>query len=383
MTSRRDTRPHISQVIALCAAAFLTGCAARSAGGYRLIAAAAGNPVLLPPQVAATTSERRSFRADLAASPATCPRAEGPITLRTRRKQVFVTVSESELAAQPPGWLRQWIGTLEASGCIPQGSGPHLADQIVESVAMDPSVAFRLLHDNLADLVAGTGIQVRSPIVREGASPGAPLFLPAETSEASSGLNVALKATRDFLGTETDLYNVRPRPGAPGVVVTAISAEENNRGDVKSIPAPARNYFRFAPEAAFYRLFYKASENGSTALIVAAPTYAELDRKMATLDADGASCEKVGLEWCVAIPKLVAVNIVLPVKVNGSEIAVRYGATVAEAIRGTGERRPEAVLAQLHVWRTYRGQPTEVHFDRTSPTILQVPIFGGESISWK
>jgi hypothetical protein len=367
-------------VLAVAACA-LTGCAARPASVYRLMPQGS-HQLLVPPGVVHADTPTQSFSPDVKAASDPCPVSDA-VSLRVRRKKLKATVIPATLATQPPGWMREWAETLEAKGCIPVGSALAFADEIVESVPLDPIVAFRLLHANLVDLAPGTRIQVVSPVLQEGTAPDTPLFEPVQTSETASGLNLALKASSALIGRETDLYDVRSRTEGAGVIVVPLTAERKIQDRTEQIAAPATNYFRFSPAAAYYRLFYKGSESGFTALIIAAPTYAELEKRMTVLNDGVASCDRVGAEWCVAVPKLVGFNIVLSARVNGVEASVRYGATVGEVIRGTGERRPESVLDKLSVYRNYRGRSVAIQFDRTSPGILEVPLLGGETISWK
>ena len=81
-------------------------------------------------------------------------------------------------------------------------------------------------------------------------------------------------------------------------------------------------------------------------------------------------------------PKDVAVNLLLPVTVNGKEALVAWGATVATAIRAAGESQPSAILPRLSVQKPYRGRAVAVKFDPASRAILDMILGGGEIISW-
>jgi hypothetical protein len=73
----------------------------------------------------------------------------------------------------------------------------------------------------------------------------------------------------------------------------------------------------------------------------------------------------------------------VPVKVNGEDKLIQWGATVGTAIATGGQQRPADVLAQLHVWRLYRDRLLPVEFKPPDSTILDLVLMGGESISWK
>ncbi len=146
-------------------------------------------------------------------------------------------------------------------------------------------------------------------------------------------------------------------------------------------PQPVVNYFHFAPDAAFYRIFYKSYQNDFTALVIAAPTPAELDRNTRTLQARGASasCEDLRKAMCVALPKEVGLTPLIPVRVNGAEVLLSRGAIVSQAI----DEPPDAVLAHLIVRKPWNGRLIDVAFDHADAAILQLPLTGGETISWK
>ena len=140
-----------------------------------------------------------------------------------------------------------------------------------------------------------------------------------------------LKSSPDLIGFETAWYDLRPKTAGSGFTIVASSAETNINGKVESRPAPARNYFQFAPEMGFYRLFYKADQ--SEVLVAAAVT-------RAALPADPETCDRPGGPVCLAIPRGVGVNPYLLVSVNGSPVAVGIGSNLRGLIRDyAAERR--------------------------------------------
>jgi hypothetical protein len=330
---------------------------------WRLVSHGNGQ-ILVPPGLVRTDTTRRTFKANVTPGLGQCS-SSAAVVVHPRGRHLITTVSQPILATQSPGWLREWTDALEFQGCIATGEGPILAEQILESVPLDPRIAFGLLHANLVDIVPGTRIQVISPLTRNG-----------------NGA-ISLGSGSGVVGHETDLYDVRSKTGASGVTIAAVSAEQRLQDRTEQLTGPTTNYFQFSSTATFYRLLYKDSETGFTALVVAAHTYADLEQRVKGLDGGVASCERVGSEWCMAIPKLVALNIVVPATVNGVNTFVRYGATLAEAIRAAGERHPEEILPRLTVLRIYGVRQVPVQFDHASAAILALPLAGGEIVSWK
>jgi len=351
-----------------------TGCAVHQpiTANWRLIKQGTGD-VLIPPGIAKPDLATRTFGVDLATGHGPCPPA-----IRVKGKRVFVTISRDMLLRQPQGWLTTWAAGIESQGCIAPGEGPILAARVAESLPLDPEVSFHALYPN--DLIPPVRLQVVSPILRDGAAPDAPIL---ETSGNGNSLTVTLKSSDNLIGYETALYTIQPKGSGFGFNITPLYAERHTGQETERRAQPAANYFQFPGDAAFYRLFVKSGQTDFTALVIAAPTRAELERRIGMLDAGVASCERLSGELCIAIPRRVALNAVVPVTINGAEVLVRWGANVAEAIRNSGERQPEAVLPQLAISRLFNGHPAPVDFDRSSPSILRLNLTGGEIISWK
>jgi hypothetical protein len=360
-----------------------TGCAVHKPAfqTYRLVNRGGGQ-IMIPPGMVTPDVAQRKFKADVATAGQPCPATEA-IVIQPRKQRAVVTVRRDTLVKQPAGWLSAWTAEIEAQRCLAPGAGLKLADRIAESLPLEPNAAFRLLHSSVVDIDPKARIQVVSPILREGAAPDAPLTETVATSGNGNGLTVVVKSTANLIGFETAWYEAQPKANRIGFTIAPLFAERHIGSDVERRPQPATNYFQFPPEAAFYRLLFKAEQTDFTALVVAARTRAELDQRIKTLEEGTASCAKVNGELCVTIPKLVAVNQFLLVSVNGREVPVRWGGTVGEAIREGGERRPDAVLPKLTIHKLYNGQPAPVEFDRASPAILSLILTGGEIVSWR
>ncbi|HXI43932.1 MAG TPA: hypothetical protein VNH83_28375, partial [Bryobacteraceae bacterium] len=233
------------------------------------------------------------------------------------------------------------------------------------------------------DIGAHTQLELVSPIVRVGGSPGTQISKPVDISESGGALNVTLRGADNLGGYETAWYAVKPKADHAGFTIAPLYAERHVAGEIEHRPQPATNYFGFPAAAAFYRLFYKADRTEFTALLVAACTQAELEQSTRVLNEGAAACEKLNRELCIAIPKGVGINPLVEVTLNGKVVAVPWRATVGEAIREGGETDPGAMLPRLAVYKPFGSRTAPVEFDRGSPAILQLILAGGEKISWR
>jgi len=374
----------ISRSPALLVLVIGTGCAIHKAPihSYRLVPAAV-NPVLIPPGVASPDVAQRTFNANVAAGRGQCPSTGGPIAIQTRRKRIRVTVTRELLLQEPIGWLNEWTADLESQGCIAPGTSPKLAEQIAEALPLDIDQAFHLLHSNQIDITSQMRIQVVSPIVREGVAPNSPIPESAETSGKGNSITVNIKSSASLLGYETVSYTVQTKSNGIGLSIVPLYADRHIGDETERRPEPATNYFQFPADAAFYRVFYEAQQTEYAAIIIAARSRAELERRTKILGAGIASCDKLNNELCVAVPKQVAINGLVPVTVNGSQTFVTWGTNIGGAIRAAGERQANLLLPKLAIYKLYNGKPVGVEFDHANPAIFNVIVSGGEVISWK
>lgn len=376
--------------LVLAAGLLLAGCAARGPQTWRL-APRDRSLVLAPPGIATPDVAQTRFAAMAPAWRAACAPAGDAVLVQKRGPRVRVTVKREALVMQPAGWLAEWTAAAEAQGCLAQGAGMEFAMRILDSAPLDPSAAYRLLHaGNVAkgylDLGLEDRLQVVSPIMREGADPEAPLIETATTTGSGNQLTIAVRTTDALLGVETAWYTFQPRPDRNGATIVPVSAERSIGGTKESAATPLTNYFKFAPSAAFYRLYYKADvdDNSVTEIVLAAPTRAELDRRTQRLAADVSLCRQSDPEMCMVIPRRAAVNPFMTVTVNGAEVRLAVGSRVRNAVQtGGGPRQIQEVLPQLAVSKPFIGKLTPVEFDRGRQDIFDLVLLGGESISWK
>jgi hypothetical protein len=292
-----------------------------------------------------------------------------------------VTVKRDTLIKEPPGSLSLWAADLEARGCLAQGDGPKLAQLVAESLPLEAHETFRLLYSGdkrtgEVDLGANVRLQVTSPILRAGVDSDAPF----RVSGDHNNLNIA--ASTDLLGYEIAWYQMQPNHSHSGFMIVPVSAERHIGNTVEQRAEPSVNYFHFPPDAAFYRFVYKSGHTDFNALIIAGRTLPELTKPSKSLASILTSC-RMADDYCVSLPQHVAVNPFVPVTMNGREFLVSWGATLAEAIRESGERQPADLVPRLMIYKRYQGRPTEIRFASVGPAILDLVLIGGEIISWK
>jgi len=376
------TRKRLSSEAILLALLGTAGCAPhRQPMTYRLVKTDTGQ-VLVPPRVLNPDLAQRTFRSDVTAGSGKCPSSPGLPTIRTHDDRIDVTVTREMFLRQPVGWLSEWTANLESQGCIAPGTGPKVAEQIAAALPLDMNQAIRLLYSDQLDITPQMRIQVVSPILREGASLNDPI-LQQETTGNGNSITVAIKSTANLLGYETAMYTVQPKAGGMGVSIAPLYSDRHIGDTTERRPEAATNYFRFPSNAAFYRVFYEAEQTKYAALVIAASTRTELDRRTKILEAGAASCEKLNNELCVAVPKQVAINGLVPVSINGDQIWLAWGTNVGAAVRATGFRDANLVLPKLAVYKPHYGKLVAVEFDRASPAILSLTLTGGEDISWR
>jgi len=371
----------------------LAGCSARRTQFQYLKHADAA--LLIPPGVRDPATDRRTFVFPTAARPG-CVESQGGVDIRPHKGDLRVTVERHPLFEQPPGWLMTWTASLEQRRCLAPGEGSALATRIAEALPSKQVAEQSLLHPSPAvsgyvDLGPGYKLRVVSPILRESAAPGASALAVETVTGEGHSINIDVKASDDLLGYETAWYTLEPRGGSPGLRIVPGSAEARIGADVKPETGPRTNYFAFAPDEAYFRLFFltRVSHADHDLAMLGAPTRAALDEHTKQFEADPGLCAeklsaKISGVACLLIPKEVGVLPHIVVHVNGCEIALVYGAvTVGGAIRQAGQKDPQSTLPTLMVERPYGDRLVPVQFDRSSSDILGLLLVGGESIRWR
>ena len=372
----------LSSEVMLFALVGTTGCVHRQPMTYRLVKADAGQ-VLVPPRVSKPDLAQRTFRADVLAGSGKCQTLPGSPGIRMQHHRIQVTVPRELLVRQPTGWLSEWATGLESQGCIAPGEGPKLAEQIAVALPLDMNQAVRLLYSDQLEITPQMRIQVASPILKEGATLNDPILETEETSRNGNGIGLVIKSTANLLGYETAMYSVQPKAGGTGASIVPLYADRHIGDQTERRPEAATNYFRFPGNPAFFRVFYEAAQTEYGALVIAAATRAELERRTKILEQGPTSCVTLNNELCVSVPKQVAINGLIPITVNGGPAWVIWGTNIGGVVRATGYRDANLVLGKLAVYKLYHGKLVAVEFDRASPAILNLIVTGGEVLSWK
>jgi hypothetical protein len=374
----------------LTAGLLWSGCAARSPQTWRLVPQDRAN-VLAPPGVKTADVPQGIFVAPAPGWGEGCTPAGNAVRIQKRGKRIRVTVDRVQLLKQPAGWIAEWTAAAEQQGCLAPGTGLDFAMRILNSVPLDPSVAFRLLHNanparGYEDLGLETRLQVVTPIYRDGSDTDAPVTQIGPTTGTDQSLWVTAHISNPQYGVETAWYTFQPRADHNGATIVPVSAERRIGDQTQTVSAPLTNYFQFAPGAAFYRLYYKAdlAADSITEIILAAHSRAELDRRTERVAADFSLCRKSDPEMCMVIPRRVAVNPYMVVTVNGAEVRLPWRGSVRAAVAAAGgPRELKEILRSLAVSKPFEGKLRPVEFDRTREDIFNLTLLGGESISWK
>jgi hypothetical protein len=361
-----------------------SGCAV-SRRSYLLVKGSTGS-ILIPPGIEKAELPQRTFTSQVGAGRGTCAGAGDAVQAVRRGKRLRVTVRRDALKAQPWGWLWRWTAEAEAQGCVAPGAGLRLAAAIVEALPLAPGDAYRLLHNSgshYLDIGPENRLQTITPIMRAGAAPDAPTVETVSVSGSGNVIDVDVTTTPNMLGVETAWFAVVPKTESAGFDIRPLTAERNFLGNVERGVAPLADYLRFPAAAAYYRLFYKADlkGNATTEMVIAGATRAELERQTKAIDAQPELCRDPAA-LCITIPRRAAVNPFLVVTVNGAEVTLPLGVSVTGAIQAVGEKDVKRALPSLAVYRLYGGKPTPVEFDRGGSEILNMPLGGGERISW-
>jgi hypothetical protein len=258
-----------------------SGCAVRAPHAYRLVPA--GNErVLVPPGVVSADTTRARITVKLSKKQPCAP-PPGAITVKRHGSAVRFAVTRDGLLRQPANWLRQWTAEAESQGCTPVGTSMQLAERILESLPLDPSAAYRLMHgDNVVagfvELGPENRLQTTAPIMKSGDSPEANKIEVTSVTGSDRVLNIDIRESDEPIGVETSWYALRRKVAGPGTTIVPLSAERRIESQTTSVSGPLANYFPFAPDIGFYRLIYKAEMEGKgsiTEIVVGAPNFLE------------------------------------------------------------------------------------------------------------
>jgi hypothetical protein len=291
------------------------------------------------------------------------------------------------LEKQPRGWLTEWAFAQEENGCIATAEGSKLAQRALEAVPMELGSAFRVRYPDerltgAIDLDANMYVRIVSPLLRD---PGQRLLDESSTQVSASGttLTITAKSANALIGYEEALYGPR-RDGAGGLHrLVPLRADRHVDGKVERVDRPAKDPFAPLEPMRFHRILFKSSHNDFTALLLASHKYSDLALATVRIEREGMApvCGREGGPVCAALAKEIAAQPLIAVSVQGAQVLVPAGSTIAQALRAAGHREPKSLLGRLAIARTWKGRLTGVSFDRNSEAILTLPLLGGEVLT--
>ncbi len=415
MPTARNLLLSLAPILAVCAGAW--GCAARGPASYRLVNAS-NQRILIPPGVKHAAVTHRSLNFRTAADARPCEGTDGGIGLTARRNGLRLTIDGEALEQQPAGWLTRWAVSLEERSCLTAGEGLRLATQVAQSVPLPLRVEQRLLtHDaresGFTDLLPGYRVRVVSPVFREGAPPDAQTTVGKQTvEEKPGGLTVSVQTSPDLIGYEMAWYAVEPRPEGGSRIVPQY-ADFHHEGEITRQPAPRVKHLDFDRQMAYFRMLVMArrmtDSNDHDIFLLAAPTQPLLEQRTRALEAGNSSCQSsagrssnpgtpIGepqaatpdsavvraaedQTTCTIAPSQVAVVAFIPVRVQGKEVLVHPGATLAGALQEAGADIDQA-LPTLVARKPYGRRLAPVRALGEKTDLLRLPLTGAEEIAW-
>ncbi len=351
------------------------GCASRSPV-YRIDPQAR---VLLPPNAGKPAS------ITLPVPVARCSVSNPHFDLRVRGRTARFRIRQP---GDRPGWLATWVAEKSPATCLDSHIAYALALQLAEDLPTALGPRLHPLRSRPADsayeeLYPGDRVRVVAPVLRPGTSGSAIASEPPRISAAGTSLNVDLKASSNLLGVAVSWYTLRAKqPEGASIVFESAEVQAGGSGDPPPPPPPP--LLRFSPDLNYYRLFYLSRLGRDRELaVLAAASLEDLIRYTALVEADPEACARLSSKGnCFAADPQVAIARFISVQIQGRAVDLRPGTTVGAAIREQLGGDPARVLAALQVLKLYRGQPAQVRFDPRQPAVLDLPLEGGERITW-
>jgi hypothetical protein len=367
--------------------AILAGACAHPPNSFRLIQ----NNVLVPPGVRDASVATASVPLPAHRGKPNC--APSPSGLRIAGKRMIVT--RDALNATTAEELDGWMASLEKMGCVGSGESFALTASLIDALPLPLSRRSSLRGEGLSvrgvtDLTSVNSIKIVSPVFRPGSPAGAGAIEPPTVSpgDRPGSINVELKANPDLTGYEIAWYDIQPRPDGPGFHIVPRGAEVHIGYRVEKETAPRVNRLAVAPDARWFRYFLmtrsSTNRNDYNIVVLSAPTASELEARTQAFQEDAvAYLQSAAKTTYAAMTPEFGVNPFIRVKAKQAEVDLELGATVRAAIeQSAGKGSAPGVLAQLTVRKPHNGKMSLVEWDRTRQDILNLPLEGGEEISW-
>ncbi len=152
------------------------------------------------------------------------------------------------------------------------------------------------------------------PILRSGG------YVVPMTVEQEEGHTITAKVGTDFIGYETEYYDVRPRNGS-GIAVSFREAEALEEGKSSKRRRPMLQLFELPPKTKFVRLIYliRESKSDHNMVIVAAADEKTLAKLTAgVMSNHSLLCNSSENAKCVPVPAGIAVVPEERIQINGN-----------------------------------------------------------------
>ncbi len=225
-------------------------------------------------------------------------------------------------------------------------------------------------------------LRIVAPVLKKGAT------TPLETtSESLSGnhFQLTVRASKDLLGYETSIYDLRPAPGG-GVIPVQVSSHLQPVAGTAEMAHSPTNYIPAESHARYFELVFQLRRGTADHDMVLLAASSRLELKEAlerfTKDPDSVCRIRSAEAKCLLFPRFTAVNPEMKVFVMDREIDLALGKTLQEALGQYGISSPDKLIRKLRITRQENGGTYAVRFEKTKPQILDLPLTGGDRIWW-
>lgn len=159
------------------------------------------------------------------------------------------------------------------------------------------------IEPGYVDLKAGWRLRVVVPILRSGG------YIVPMTVEREEGRTISVRAGADFVGYETEYYDVKPRHGS-GTTISFRDAEAVEEGKSSRRQRPLLQLFDLPPKIKFVRLIYliRESKSDHNMVIVGATGKNTLAKLTVGVSSnESAMCNSSEKVACIFVPAGIAV----------------------------------------------------------------------------
>lgn len=250
--------------------------------------------------------------------------------------------------------------------CLKDTHAARFMNQLLEQTPLPPSVAYVFRYGGSAN--AGY-IDIDAPFRMK-------VVVPVRNDAAR------------VHGFETAWYQLRPRFGGEGYRLVPERAEVSVLGKTEPLAKPQRTQLQLPPSSNYYRLFFltRRSPQDHDILVLAARTSESVGEATVKIKAEGESaCAALASKGltCMKVPLDSAISAELRVMVNGKPAYVPLNGTVNDALRFTGQRKPEELRDRLRIVRPYGKLKIPVITEPGSNDVLGLVLIGEEEIFWQ